>query len=151
MQLPSSKAWSWTQESNTIIGTFNHWTIPPYYSSNTLATWCEEPTWKRPCCWERLKAGGEGDDRGWDGWMASSTQWTWVWASSGRWWRNREACRAAVYEVAKSRTWLRDSTTTTACWSSGGLWVNSHVSAHHHMYRYWSCKSPYLEVLGEEN
>ena len=38
-------------------------------------------------CWERLKAGGEGDDRGWDGWMASLTQWTWVWASSGKWWR----------------------------------------------------------------
>ena len=42
--------------------------------------------WKRPWCWERLKAGGEGDHRGWDGWMASLTQWTWVWASSGRWW-----------------------------------------------------------------
>ena len=42
--------------------------------------------WKRPWCWERLKVGGEGDDRGWDGWMASPTQWTWVWASSGRWW-----------------------------------------------------------------
>ena len=41
---------------------------------------------KRPCCWERLKARGEGDDRGWDGWMASRTGWTWVWASSGRWW-----------------------------------------------------------------
>ena len=41
---------------------------------------------KRPWCWERLKAGGEGDGRGWDGWMASLTQWTWVWASSGRWW-----------------------------------------------------------------
>ena len=41
---------------------------------------------KRPWCWERLKAGGEGDDRGWDGWMASPTQWTWVWASSGSWW-----------------------------------------------------------------
>ena len=41
---------------------------------------------KRPCCWERLKARGEGDDRGWDGWMASRTWWTWVWASSGRWW-----------------------------------------------------------------
>ena len=41
-------------------------------NSNTLATWCEELThWKRPWCWERLKAGGEGDDRGWDGWMAS--------------------------------------------------------------------------------
>ena len=37
-------------------------------------------------CWERLKAGGETDDRGWDGWMASLTQWTWVWASSGSWW-----------------------------------------------------------------
>ena len=37
---------------------------------------------ERPWCWERLKAGGEGDDRGWDGWMASLTRWTWVWASS---------------------------------------------------------------------
>ena len=42
--------------------------------------------WKRPWCWERLKAGGEGDDRGWDGWMASPTWWTWVWASSSNWW-----------------------------------------------------------------
>ena len=45
----------------------------------------KEPThWKRPWCWERLKAKGEGDDRGWDGWMASLTQWTWVWVNSGR-------------------------------------------------------------------
>ena len=44
------------------------------WSSNTVATWCEELIpWKRPRCWERLKAGGEGDDRGWDGWMASLT------------------------------------------------------------------------------
>ena len=41
---------------------------------------------KRPWCWERLRAGGEGDDRGWDGWMASPTQWTWVWVDSGSWW-----------------------------------------------------------------
>ena len=41
---------------------------------------------KRPWCWERLKAGGEGDDRGWDGWMASLTQWTWVWVNSRSWW-----------------------------------------------------------------
>ena len=55
--------------------------------SNTLATWCEEPTHcKRPWCWERLKAEGEGDYRGWDGWMASLTWWTWIWASSGSWW-----------------------------------------------------------------
>ena len=57
------------------------------WSSSTLATWCEELThWKRPWCWEGLKAGGEGDDRGWDGWMASPIQWTWVWASSRSWW-----------------------------------------------------------------
>ena len=41
---------------------------------------------KRPWCWERLKAGGEGDNRGWDGWMASLTWWTWIWVSSGSWW-----------------------------------------------------------------
>ena len=45
------------------------------------------PNWKRPWCWERLRAGGEGGDREWDGWMASLTQWAWVWASSARWWR----------------------------------------------------------------
>ena len=52
-----------------------------------LATWCEELTHlKIPWCWERLGAGGEGDNRGWDGWMASRTCWTWVWVSSGSWW-----------------------------------------------------------------
>ena len=57
------------------------------WNSNTLATWCEKLThWKRPWCWEKLGAGGEGDDRGWDGWMASSTQWTWVWVDSRSWW-----------------------------------------------------------------
>ena len=58
--------------------------------SNTLATWCEELThWKRPWCWERLKAGGEGGNRGWDGWMASLTQWIRVWENSGRWWTGK--------------------------------------------------------------
>ena len=52
-----------------------------------MATWCEEPThWKRSWCWERLRAGREGGDRGWDGWMASLTQRTWVWVNSGSWW-----------------------------------------------------------------
>ena len=52
----------------------------------TLATWCEELTLlERPWCWERLTAGGEGDDGGWDGWMASPTQWTWVWVNSTSW------------------------------------------------------------------
>ena len=48
---------------------------------------CEKRTpWNRPWCWERLKVGGEGDARGWDGWMASLTRWTWVWAWSSSWW-----------------------------------------------------------------
>ena len=52
-----------------------------------LTTWCKELTpWKRPWCWERLKVGGEDDNRGWDGWMASPTQWAWVWVNSGSWW-----------------------------------------------------------------
>ena len=42
--------------------------------------------WKRPWCREGLRAGGEGDDRGWDGWMASLTRWTWVWVNSRSWW-----------------------------------------------------------------
>ena len=58
------------------------------WSSNTVATWCKELSpWKRPWYWERLKAGGEGDDRGSDGWMVSPTRWTWVWVNSGSWWR----------------------------------------------------------------
>ena len=57
------------------------------WNSNTLTTWCEEPTHlKRPWCWERLKAGGKGDDWGRGDWMASSTRWIWVWVSSGSWW-----------------------------------------------------------------
>ena len=52
------------------------------------ATWWEELThWKRHWCWERLRARGEEGDRGWNGWMASLVQWTWVWANSGRKWR----------------------------------------------------------------
>ena len=63
------------------------WSSPLRILINSLTIWCEEPThWQRPWCWEWLKAGGEGDDRRWGGWMASATQWTWVWASSGRRW-----------------------------------------------------------------
>ena len=72
------------------------------WSSNTWATWCEEPTHcKRPWCWERLIAGGDRDDRGLDGWLASPTQWTWVWANSGRWWRTGKP------SVLQSMGWQR--------------------------------------------
>ena len=57
------------------------------WNSNTLAISYEELThWKRPWWWERLRTGGEGDNKGWDGWMVSTTQWTWVWVNSRSWW-----------------------------------------------------------------
>ena len=70
--------WTARRSNQSILKEINHWKDWCWsWSSNTLATWCEKLTHlKRHWCWERLKAGGEGDDRGWDGWMASPTQWT---------------------------------------------------------------------------
>ena len=61
------------------------------WNCNTLAASCEELIlWKSLWCWEGLGAGGEGDDRGWDGWMASLTRWTWIWVNLGSlWWTGR--------------------------------------------------------------
>ena len=81
-----NQSWIFIRRTDAEAETPNLWKL--------LATWCEELTyWKRLWCWERLKVGQEGDDRGWDGWMASLTQWTWVWVNSGSWWwTGRPAC-----------------------------------------------------------
>ena len=63
-----------------------------------------------PWCWEKPKAGGEGDDRAWDGWMASLTQWIWVWASCRSWWWTGRPGLLQFHGVAKSQTWLSDWT-----------------------------------------
>ena len=85
----------------------------------SFITKCKELThWKRPSCWEKLRAGGEGDDRGWDGWKASPTLWTWVWVISGNWWwtgMDRESWYAAVHGVTKSQTWLSNWTALNWC------------------------------------
>ena len=91
-----------------------------------LATWCKEQThWKRPWCWERLRAGGEGSHRGWDGWMASPSQWAWVWGNSGSWWwTGREVWRVAIHGVMNSWTQLSDWTELTRtyyCTAQGTL------------------------------
>ena len=80
------------------------------WSSNTLATWWEELTHlKRPWCWERLKAGGEGDDRGWDGWMASLTQSTWVCTSSGSlWWTGRPGAPQSMGSQTVGHDWATE-------------------------------------------
>ena len=78
---PASPCWR-----RSVLG--DHWKNWCWnWNSYTLATWWEELTHlKRPWCWEKLKVGGEGDDRGWDGWMASPTRWTWGRVNSGSWW-----------------------------------------------------------------
>ena len=78
---------------------------------NTLPTCCEKLTHlKRPWWWERLKAGGEGDDRGWDGWMTSPTRWTWVWIRSRSWWWTGRSGMLQSMGVTKSLTRLSDWT-----------------------------------------
>ena len=87
-----------------------------------LTTSCEELThWKGPWCWEGLGAGGERDDRGWDGWMALLTRWTWVWVNSGSWWRTG---RPGVLRFMRSQRvghdWATELNWTELCLSLGG-------------------------------
>ena len=103
-----------------------------------LATWCEELThWKRPWCWERLKVGGEGDDRGWDGWMASLTRWTWVCVNSGSWWWER---RPGILQSMGSQR-VRQDWTTELNWTESLLLVFYFLhcfSKNHFIYPYCS-------------
>ena len=92
-------------------------------NSNTLATGCEELTHlKRPWCWERLKVGRKGDNRGWDaiqldGWMASLTWWTWVWASSGSWrWTGKPGTLQSMGLQRAGHDWV-----TELDWSENSL------------------------------
>ena len=69
---------------------------------------CEKLThWKRPWCWERSKAGGEGDDRGWDGWMASLTQWTWI-NSRSWWWTGRPGVLQSMGSQRVRHNWATE-------------------------------------------
>ena len=102
------------------------------WNSNTLATWCEELTHrKRPWCWERLRAGGEGNDRRWDGWMASLTQWTWVWVNSGScWWTGRPGVLRFMGSQRVGHDWV-----TELNWD----WV---VNKQEYFSQFWRLVSP---------
>ena len=88
--------------------------------AQTSIFWPPDTHWKRSWCWERLKTGGEGDDRGWDGWMALPTWWSWVWINSGNWWWTG---RPGVLQSMglQSQTWLSN-------WSEQLSFTNSFTS-----------------------
>ena len=102
------------------------------WNSSTLATWCKEPThWKRPWCWERLRARGEEDDRGRDDSMASPTQQTWVWANSRRWWRTGKAGMLQSMGSQRGRhDWAAEQQPTSwwiICFKVYWLYILTHI------------------------
>ena len=95
------------------------------WNSNTLTTWCEELTHlKRSWCWERLRAGGEGDNRGRGSWMASPAQWTRVWVDSGSWWWT---WRPGVLWFMGLQSWTQLSDWTELNWVSSLLLSNVYI------------------------
>ena len=104
------------------------------WSFNTLTTWYKELThWKRPWCWERLKAGGEGDDRGWDGWIVSQTWWTWVWESSRSWWwTGKPGVLQSMGSQRVRHNWATELNTYT--WIHTSLYACAHLCMHMHVY-----------------
>ena len=79
------------------------------WNFNTLATRCEELTHlKRPWCWGRLKAREDGDDRGWDGWMASPDQWTWVWVNCSWWWTEKPGVLQSMGSQRVGHDWATE-------------------------------------------
>ena len=94
------------------------------WSSSSLATWCDKSSyWKKPWFWERLRAGGEGGDREWDGWMVSSNWWIWVWLNQH--WKavnDSKAWCATVNRISKNGTWLSNWTTITTVYNYWNLY-----------------------------
>ena len=119
---------------------------------SALASFLPKNThWKRLWCWEGLGAGGEGDDRGWDGWMASPTRLTWVWVNSGSWWWTGRPGRLQSmgsqrvgHDWATELNWTGNLTSfsvwfmtgaypkcfqaNSACWKEQGIWIQCHLS-----------------------
>ena len=98
---------SWVFIGRTDVGAESPILWPPDFWN---CYWCKELTHlKRPWCWERLKARGEGDDREWDGWMASLTQWTWVWVNSRScWWAGKPGVLQSMGSKRVRHDWVAE-------------------------------------------
>ena len=115
---PTSPSWR-----RTVLGV--HWKDWCWgWNSSTLATSCEELThWKRPWCWQGLGAGEEGDNRGWDGWMASPTRWTWVWVNSRSWcWTGRPGVLWFMESQRVGHDWVTELNWTELKWNERAQW-----------------------------
>ena len=116
-----------------------------------MATSCEELThWKWLWCWDGLGAGGEGDDRGWDGWMASPTRWTWVWVNSGScWWTGRPGVLQFMGSKRTGHDW--ETELNWWCFSANKLLVTKRVLYKLLQFRFFPTEhiwiSKYLEMI----
>ena len=99
---------------------------------STLAIWCKELShWKRPWCWERLRAWREGGNRGCSSWMASLTQWTWVWASSGRQWRTgKPHVLQSIGLQSRTWQWLNNNKFLPISIMTISIWVSDTIIFH---------------------
>ena len=119
------------------------------WNSNTLATWCKELTHlKKSWCWEKLKVGEEGDNRGWDDWMASSTQWTWVWVGSRSWcWRGKPGMLQSLGSQIVGHNWVIELNRISY------FTIHTHTHTHTHMNtismcgKQWSVKRDPIQLL----
>ena len=120
------------------------------WNSNTLATWCEELShWKRPWCWEGWGAGGEGDGRGWDGWMASLTRWTWVWVNSrSLWWTGRPGVLRFMGSQRVGHNWATELNWYTE--SKKKKYIYIYIYTHTHTQTSLSAKQKHTHRLTEQ-
>ena len=115
--------WTSPSKRRSVLGV--HWKDWRWsWNFSTLPTWCEELTrWKRRWCWERLRA-GEGDDKGWDGWMASPTQWVWV-KSGSWWWTGRPGVLRFMGSQRVTHNWV---TELYWSWVTLGIFISRYLS-----------------------
>jgi len=126
----------WTRTRPAVVTWVQRWTFEGSKEGSTLATSCEELThWKRLWCWEGLGAGGEGDDRGWDGWMASLTRWTWVWVNSRSWWwteRPGNSWGCKELDTTEQLNW------TELNWRKVVIWCDLYLQKHSFIQFSWN-------------